>query len=48
VIHPLIVPTPGWSLEEKLAAERADAFGRWKNGEVIELGHFGVHLGRER
>jgi hypothetical protein len=41
VIHPLIVPTPGWSLEEKLAAERADAFGRWKNGEVIELGHFG-------
>jgi hypothetical protein len=29
VVHPLIAPTAGWSLEEKLAGESAAALGGW-------------------
>lgn len=45
--HPLLAHK-GLSPTERAAAERADVFARWKNGEVIDLSHFGIHLERER
>jgi len=38
----------GPTANEKPEAERASAIERWKNGELVDLKHYGIYWERER